>query len=544
MKPKIMTFYLPQFHAIPENDEWWGEGFTDWISAKNAKPLFPGHYQPRLPEHDYYYNLLDKETMRWQAELAKKAGVYGFCIYHYWFGDDKQLLEKPAENLLKWQDIDINYCFSWANESWICSWSKIGGNPWIETVGKEEDGNGVLVKQKYGGKKEWRKHFEYLLPFFQDRRYIKKDNKPVFVIFRPKNIKRLNAMIVYWNLLAVEYGFSGIYFIGTNAGDWKEIGMDAGVIYEPDFSFKEKGKNVIRAGKQRELLASVNITIPYMYSFDKIWHRILTRPSMEGVYYGGLVGFDDSPRKGKKGRIMLGTSPSKFGRYFRSLYKKALSRGDEYIFLTAWNEWGEGAYLEPDNKYGMRYLQEISNIINSKYDCSLQKKKTEKKKGITTGLTLSRGSFVGAKAVESKQSEKKIEPNEQLQKLGEFYRLLLKWLEIEQRGYSLRTYFVENEYKTVAIYGMKELGERLYGELKDSAIEVKYIIDKNADALSLDVDVDIITPEESLEAVDVIVVTAVHYMDEIEEMLKQKVDYDILSLKEIINEMYEENILP
>lgn len=361
MKPKIITFYLPQFHKVPENDKWWGEGFTDWVSAKNARPLFPGHYQPRLPAHDYYYDLLDKETMQWQAKIAKKAGIYGFCIYHYWFGNDKQLLEKPAENLLKWKDIDIHYCFSWANESWVRSWSKYKGNAWRETAcGKKDEMNqGMLVRQKYGDEAEWKKHFEYLLPFFRDKRYIKKENKPVFLIYKPEDIKRIRKMIQYWDSLALEQGFSGIYFIGTNDPKWREKGLNAQMLYEPKYSMMEKDRYTVMVKKMQKALSKINISFPRIYGYDKIWKKILDRQNEKGTYYGGFVGYDNTSRQAKKGIVIRGMSPDRFGKYFSMLYQKALDREDDYIFLTAWNEWGESAYLEPDAKYGMRCLQEL-----------------------------------------------------------------------------------------------------------------------------------------------------------------------------------------
>lgn len=362
MKSKIITFYLPQFHVIPENDQWWGKGFTDWTSTKNAKPLFWGHYQPRLPAHEYYYNLLDKETMLWQAGLAKKAGIYGFCIYHYWFGKGNQLLEKPAENLLKWNDIELNYCFSWANASWIRSWSKIRGEAWLNAEDKEE-GNGLLVKQEYGDEAEWKKHFLYLLPFFKDERYIKTNGKPLFIIYNPNDIKRIKAMMKYWNELAKEHGIPGIYFVGTNIYDWKKKNMDAGVIFEPGCYFNEQS----RLKHRKELLKVLHfLNLPNIINYDKIWNKILKRPYEKGTFLGGIVDFDDSPRRGKNGRLMWGMTPTKFGKYFGKMYRRACERGDEFVFLNGWNEWGEGAYLEPDAKYGMRCLQEIRNIVKEK----------------------------------------------------------------------------------------------------------------------------------------------------------------------------------
>lgn len=373
-KPKVIAFYLPQFHRVPENDEWWGEGFTEWVSAKSAKPLFPGHYQPRLPQYNNYYNLLDKKTLEWQADLAKKGRVYGFCIYHYWFGE-KQLLEKPAENLLKWKDIDINYCFSWANDSWITSWSKLAGNAWVMTDEKRKvksagEGNGILLKQEYGDEIEWKRHFMYLLPFFQDSRYIKQDGKPVFVIYRPEGVPCLEEMMDYWKKLASENGLPGIYFIGTNCRTKEQKKMDAGLLYEPNYSQYQDCAEYTTTGKAykwlRTKLAKKDIPIPDMINYDLIWKKILQRDIKRNIYPGGYVDFDVTPRKGKRARITYNANPKKFYRYFRELYHKCSKKDVDYIFITAWNEWGEGAYLEPDQKYGVAYLNAIRSVVREK----------------------------------------------------------------------------------------------------------------------------------------------------------------------------------
>lgn len=369
MNPKVIAFYLPQFHKVAENEEWWGEGFTDWVSAKNAKPLYPGHYQPRIPAHDNYYDLLDKSAMEWQAKLAKKAGVYGFCMYHYWFGNGKQILEKPAENLLKWKDIDINYCFSWANESWIASWSKFTGNAWTNDMklDKKKNKNGMLLEQTYGNEEEWKAHFMYLLPFFRDERYIKKDGKPVFVIYKPDNITKLKKMTACWNEWAIENGFRGIYVIGTNCKYEKYNGLDAMLMYEPNYTQYMDLESESWAEKlwqriQRECLKR-NIKIMLLLNYARIWQRIVNRKSQKNIYPGGYVDFDTSPRKGKMGRITYNASPRKFYRYFTKLYRKTKEEKKEFLFLTAWNEWGEGAYLEPDKKYGVAYLNIIRRVI-------------------------------------------------------------------------------------------------------------------------------------------------------------------------------------
>lgn len=188
---KILALYLPQYHRIPENDNWWGEGFTEWINVKKGTPLFKGHYQPKIPLNNNYYDLSDGngEVWRWQAELAREYGIYGFCIYHYWF-EGKMLLEKPMEILLRRKDIDVNYCICWANETWRRTWYGLR--------------NEVLIEQTYGTEDDWKNHFKYLLPFFKDSRYIKIKNRPVIHIYRSSEIENLSLMRTLWDSMAIE----------------------------------------------------------------------------------------------------------------------------------------------------------------------------------------------------------------------------------------------------------------------------------------------------------------------------------------------------
>ena len=200
---KVIAFYLPQFHEIPENNEWWGEGFTEWVNVKKAQKLFDGHNQPRIPLNNNYYNLLDNNVKKWQVELANKYGVYGFCFYHYWF-NGKLLLEKPVEQFLKDKSLNIHYCICWANEHWTNAWA-----------GKQAK---VLIEQKYGTEKEWKEHFEYLLPYFKDERYIKEDNKPLLIIYRPELIDCLKDMLEFWDKEAKKNGFAGLNFAYQHTG--------------------------------------------------------------------------------------------------------------------------------------------------------------------------------------------------------------------------------------------------------------------------------------------------------------------------------------
>ena len=231
---KIIAFYLPQFHNIPENDEWWGDGFTEWVNVKKAKPIFDGHNQPRVPLNHNYYNLLDDDVKIWQADLAKKYGVYGFCYYHYWF-DGKLLLEKPMEQMLENKKVDIPFCICWANEPWTRAW-----------VGETK----TLIPQKYGSKKEWKEHFDYLLPFFKDPRYILDEGKPLVVIYRPEIIDVLNDMLDYWNELAKNAGFEGLKFAYQSAGmdelpknKRNDSRFDYDIEFQPAYAFTKLNKN-------------------------------------------------------------------------------------------------------------------------------------------------------------------------------------------------------------------------------------------------------------------------------------------------------------
>ena len=266
---KIIAFHLPQFHCIPENDEWWGEGFTEWTNTKKATPLYKGHYQPREPYKDNYYNLLDKESIKWQTDTAKKHGIYGFCYYHYWF-NGKLLLEKPVEILLNEKDIEFPFCLCWANEPWTRAWD-----------GGEKE---VIMPQSYGNEENWEKHINYLLQFFKDERYIKIDNKPVFVIYRSNNINRCDELISYWNEKCVENGFNGIYLIEeiNTFQDKPILKLSQAVLeFEPMLTVNNKASLVTKLNRRikRVLRDKVNIKTLDTYDYDKIWKRIIGRKS-------------------------------------------------------------------------------------------------------------------------------------------------------------------------------------------------------------------------------------------------------------------------
>ncbi|AKN31953.1 glycosyl transferase [Clostridium carboxidivorans P7] len=365
---RIIAFYLPQFHSIPENDQWWGTGFTEWVNVKKAKPLFDGHYQPRVPLNKNYYNLLDDSVKEWQIKLAKDYGVYGFCFYHYWF-NGHMLLQRPVEQFLKNKDLDLPFCICWANEHWTQAW-----------VSKNSR---VLIEQKYGNEKEWKEHFNYLLPYFKDSRYIKNNGKPLFVIYRPEIIGCLNEMLDCWQDLAQKNGLPGIDFA------YQHINFDISpkrdssrfsfnIEYQPPYAYKDLTKNKFKHLKsirrvflyllERYFKCDIRGMRPggvIRVSYDAIWKEILKRkPQDEKCIPGAFVDWDNTSRKGEKGSIYEGATPEKFQKYLtaqirraRDVYKK------DMLFIFAWNEWAECGYLEPDEKFGYGYLEAIKQAL-------------------------------------------------------------------------------------------------------------------------------------------------------------------------------------
>ena len=364
METKIIAMYLPQYHTIPENDKWWGEGYTDWVAVKKSKPLFKNHNQPRIPLNENYYDLTDVNTLRWEAQLAKVYGIDGFGIYHYWFSDEIKLLEKPAEIILQNPDIDIDFFFTWDNGSWKRTWSNVRkSNDWAPAFDKKPhnpEDNGLLAELIYGDEKSWEKHFQYLLPFFKDKRYIKKDNCPIFALFQPdNNFETIKKMCLYWNTLAIREGFAGIFFIFKQC--YKGLRLDYMMRYEP---LSANTRYELWVNRFHNVLNRIRPKLR-IFDYDKIWGKIIRNArhsKHRPIYYGGFTGFDDSPRRGKKARIILGGTPEKFQNYLDQLYSISQSQGKEFIFLTAWNEWGEGAYLEPDTTDGYAYLEAVKAV--------------------------------------------------------------------------------------------------------------------------------------------------------------------------------------
>lgn len=488
---KVIAFYLPQFHRVKENDEWWGEGFTDWTSTQNAVPFFEGHYQPHIPLNHFYYDLLEKKTMMWQADLMKTYKVDGMCFYHYWFEKGRQILEKPAENLLVWKDVDMPFCFSWANETWARSWSNIKGkNVWSCVDEKRDDRETVLLKQDYGEINEWKAHFEYLLPFFRDKRYIKIDGKPVFLIYRADLMGCIDEMLEEWRKWSVEEGFPGLYVLGSRGNRAEYSCLDGELFIEPT-------RNEIPYFIREDEVSRV--------SYNEIWGSILNRSEKRrNVYYSGFVGYDDTPRQGKGGMVVENSSPQLFGRYLAELIAKNYVKGNNLIFINAWNEWGEGMHLEPDQEFGFAFLEQISNAkVNFEQFISYYRYRDDEKRFM----------------VNDKQK----------------YELYLNdldcWMDLREKNLFLSKWFTDRNIDKIAVYGYGIMGRHLINELIQTDVKVCYLIDQNKS--NINVDIPVYTPSEKLPEVDLIVVAAYYYFEDIKNGLAS--DMKVVPLDEIIH---------
>ena len=358
--PKIIAFLLPQFHPIPENDVWWGEGFTEWTNVRKARPLYRGHLQPRVPANDRYYDLLDPATQDWQAQIARQHGIHGFCYYHYWF-KGKQLLEKPLDLLLSRGQPDFPFCLCWANEPWTRAWD--GGD------------REVLMPQEYGVERDWEAHFEYLLRAFKDPRYIRVDGKPMILVYRSANIDVREPMFALWLKLAERAGFPGLHLVSMLTGfapDPQPI-FDAYAEYEPAYTYTHRRPYLLRK-RERWIRQFTQFSwrwfgtagrAPNSYDYGALWRAIANRVLPPNTYPGAFVDWDNSARRGlHRSLVMRNFDPAAFERGIRAQLKKGSETGAEFLFINAWNEWAEGAYLEPDEARGFFFLEAIRRALS------------------------------------------------------------------------------------------------------------------------------------------------------------------------------------
>lgn len=355
MNTRILAFYLPQFHPIPENDKWYGKGFTEWTNVGKAKPLFRGHYQPQVPADLGYYDLRVPETREAQAAMAKEYGVHAFCYWHYWFGDGKRLLERPFNEVLQSGKPDFPFCLAWANHSWKGIYNGV----------KTKES---LIEQTYGGRTDYEHHFYALLPAFKDERYVKVDGKPFFLIFSPLEIPDTKEFIDYWQELAHQNGLKGIHFVAhtyrpDDIDKLLALGYDAVNVVRL-FEYQRVGLSFFR-----KAINKINREV-FKHGFwcqykDAMKYFSGKEDIREDVYPTIVPNWDHSPRTGRFGAIMKGSTPKLFQKHVEQVLQSVSKKTEEHqiVILKSWNEWAEGNYLEPDLKFGKGYLVALNQAI-------------------------------------------------------------------------------------------------------------------------------------------------------------------------------------
>jgi len=361
---RAIAFYLPQFHPIPENDAWWGKGFTEWTSVTKARPLFRGHYQPHLPADLGFYDLRAAESREAQADLARQYGVTGFCYYHYWFSG-KRLLHRPFDEVLTSGHPDFPFCLCWANENWTRIWD--GGD------------SEVLMEQTYSEQDDLA-HIRWLANAFADPRYIRVDNKPLFIIYRAHKLPDIRKTTAIWRDECRRLGIGEVFLCRIDTGNDvlppNEVGLDAAVEFQPEFPslgmllslrrlrLRQWRWNDLRFFLRRKLLDD-NINVQnYRHLVSSMSRRIqpdyLRFPCV-------TPSWDNSPRRRRNPIVFVGSSPRLFHHWLvETLAKLMKSRNTpQILFLNAWNEWAEGNHLEPDQRYGRAYLEALREALRS-----------------------------------------------------------------------------------------------------------------------------------------------------------------------------------
>lgn len=353
---RFITFYLPQYHPVKENDEWYGKGFTEWTNVAKAKQLYKGHYQPHVPADLGFYDLRIPEVRREQAKMAQEYGIEAFCYWNYWFGNGKQLLEMPIWEVYKDKQITLPFCLAWANHSWEKKmWDKKGNNQ-------------MLMEQKYLGIEDYKNYFYTMLPLFKDERYFKVNGKLFFIIYNPLESEQIKVFVDLWRSLADKEGLEGFYFVGKDFdGRFRkqilDIGLDA--VYEDNVLNIHHHLSTIKKGMlflQRKILK-----MPTVFNYkDAINYMVSENAKRKEVIPVIAPNWDHSPRSANNAMILHDCKPE----YFKRLIEKAVDavkdkdKEEQIILIKAWNEWGEGNHLEPDLKYGKGYLDAVKSFAS------------------------------------------------------------------------------------------------------------------------------------------------------------------------------------
>lgn len=355
---RIISFYLPQFHPIPENDEWWGKGFTEWTNVVKARPLFNGHYQPHLPADLGFYDLRLPEIREAQAQIARDHGIYGFCYYHYWF-NGKRLLNRPVDDVLNTDKPDLPFMLCWANENWTQTWDGQDKNVLIEQIYSEEDD---------------KEHMEFLCKnVFQDQRYIKVSNKPVFALYRSDFLPDVKRTTSIWRQVAKRCGFHDLYLIkidnSHDRSDPEKSGFDAALEFQPDWNnLPARIKPHIFS---RLLHGAKIVKSPYVensvFKYKDLVNKALAKAVPDYKYFRCITpSWDNSARKKSRAHIFIKSTPAAYGDWLDNILRsfKPYSEEENFIFINAWNEWAEGNHLEPCQKWGTKYLDETKHILD------------------------------------------------------------------------------------------------------------------------------------------------------------------------------------
>jgi len=359
MSIRPIALYLPQFHPIPENDKWWGKGFTEWTNVAKAKPLFKGHWQPRIPADLGFYDLRVPEIREAQAALAKEYGIHGFCYWHYWFAG-KRILERPFTEVVKSGNPDFPFCIAWANQTWQGTWHGLSNKQ-------------VLIEQTYPGKDDHTAHFYSLLQAFCDKRYIEVNGKKLVFIFNPHELPDSKEFFDTWHELAIKEGINGFHFVGMHRPyDWQpeKEGYDAmlaGIIELYKFRIPRQLPGI----KQRirnKLIPPVPQDLPEILSYKKYVEDYPGQSLNKNQYPWIMPDWDNTPRALTNGWLFKDSSPELFGELCMKAFHETENKDDDkkIVLLKSWNEWAEGNYLEPDSKFGTAYLENFRNAL-SKY---------------------------------------------------------------------------------------------------------------------------------------------------------------------------------
>lgn len=381
---RVIALYLPQFHPVKENDDIWGKGFTEWTNVAKARPQFRGHYQPQIPSELGFYDLRMPQVRQQQADLAHEYGIEGFCYWHYWFGNGKRILQRPFTEVLESGKPDFPFCLAWANHSWSTStWNDAKKNK-VDTV---------FLKQQYLGVNDYIDHFNAVLPALKDHRYITVEGKPLFTIFNPAGIpdKELRLFIDTWRDLAIKNGLPGIHFVARvesvarlTDSDVKQRLRETTTDYYDhylDMGFDAIWMNNMRRAEilsrgfyrmwlKRALYHGLHVRSIDKYSYKDICKHLFTSvETQENIYPMIIPRWDKTPRQGNRATIYAGSTPDLFRQQVEKAVKLVEQKKPEHqiIYLQAWNEWGEGNYMEPDIHFGRQYLEALQNALNGVY---------------------------------------------------------------------------------------------------------------------------------------------------------------------------------